>query len=315
MTNTKLPFIERVPEVLKIIKEAKEPIERKEIYNKLKEKTGIKISKTTFEKCLSYLVSTCEITKTKERAPGNPVKYSANNDDFICKTKERIEVSSYLLKYFSKDSSPYGTEANLWIYLADEISDIVMSLISALFYYSQIEKPNEAFESYRHTIEAELVPHMLELHELVRSPIKMTRSTAYILFKLFHENIADSTKKPVHPFMDLTPEEREKISRLVNEKLNKSGTVFREKIPDSFDLNHIKDSNFIKEYIKYVEMQSEAFFEVRKYEDNAIPEYPKNTIEHFLRSGSIKTIRFQNIRKNLMKKDNIQSTENQLNDF
>lgn len=314
MTKTKMAFEIRVPTVLKLIRAAEKPIGYTELYNKLKEETGIKISKSTFSKCLDYLLSTCDIIKTEEKGPGNPVKYSVNNDYFIYKTMERIAVSSYLLNYFSDDSSPYGTEANLWSNLSDEISDIVISLVSALCYYSQRDDRHDALDDYRNTIETELVPHILELHKLVRPPVRMTGSTAYILFKLFHENIVDSAKKPLHPFMALTPEEDEKINSLVKEKIAKRGTVFREKIPKNCDTMHIESSEYINEFIKYVEMQSEAFFEIRKYENNEIPKYTKCRTKHFLKLGSMNTMRFPNILKNLMKIDDIQP-QDQLNDL
>lgn len=323
MTNTKIPFEERVPVVLKLIREAKEPISRKELYNKLKEETGVKISKTTFEKCLNYLLSTCDITKTEEKGPGSPVKFSINYDYFIYKTKERIAVSSYLLNYFSEDSSPYGTEANLWSKLSDEISDIVMSLVLALSNYSQRNDRKKAINEYYNTIETELVPHILELHKLVRPPVRMTSFTSYILFKLFYEDIVNEAKKPLHPLMSLTPEEKEKVNHLVKEKIDKNGIIFREEIPKSFDLSHIeefdlrhiKNSEFIREYIKYVEMKREAFFEIRKYEENKIYEYPKIKKGNSFKFGSMKTMRFPNMLENLTEKDNIQSTQDKLNDF
>lgn len=314
MKKTRATFEERVPIVLNLIREAEKPIGFTELYNKLREKTGEKISKTTFNKCLDYLLSTCDINKTYEKGRGGPVKYSVNHDYFIYKTAERIEVSSYLLKYFSEDSSPYGTEANLWSVLSEEISDIVMSLVLALSHYSQGKNKLKAINDYHNTIEAEIVPHLLELPKLVNTPIKMTSFTVYILFKLFHENIVDSAKKPPHPFMSLTPEEKEKIDYLVNEKIVKSGIVFREEIPKSFDLSHIEDSEFIKEYIKYIEMKSEAFFEIRKYEDNGTFEYPKIKSENFFKR-SMNATRFPNTLKKLVEKDTLQPTRDQLNDL
>jgi len=319
MKKTRATFEERVPVVLNLIREAEKPIGFTELYNRLREKTGEKISKTTFNKCLDYLSSTCDINKTYEKGRGGPVKYSVNQDYFIYKTAERIDVSSYLLKYFSENSSPYGTEANLWSVLSEEISDIVISLVLALSHYSQGKNKLKAINDYNNTIEAEIVPHLLKLPQLVNSPIKMTSFTVYILFKLFHENIVDSAKKPHHPFMSLTPEEKEKIDYLVNEKIVKSGIVFKEEVPKSFDLSHIEDSEFIKEYIKYVEMKSEAFFEIRKYEDNGTEDketfkYPNIKSENFFKV-SMNSARFPNTLRKLVEKDTFQPTQDQLNDL
>jgi hypothetical protein len=226
MTKTRVTFEKRVPAVLKIIREAEKPMGNTELYNRLKEETGVKISKTTFNKCLKYLLSTSEIVRTEEKGQGNPVTYSLNINYYIYKTEERVGFYARLLEHFADNYSPYGTEANLWSVLAREISGISVSLISALMYYSRRSDRYTAYEDYRKTIETEILPHMLAIHKLVKPPIQMHRPTVDILFTLFNESILSSMNKPLNPLMVLTPEQRLEISHLVSEKMGKSGTVF-----------------------------------------------------------------------------------------
>jgi hypothetical protein len=279
MTNTKMAFEKRAPDVLKIIRETNGPINYTELYLRLVEETGVKISKTTFNKCLKFLLSSLQINRIKEKGPGNPVKYSVADDYYEHKVMDRIAVNSYLLKYFAEDYSPYGTEANLWFVLSKEISQISASLIGALMYYSQRSDGNEAYIDYRDTIQTVLVPHMMEIRKLVKSPIRMNTSTTYLLYKLFLEDVLESTKKPLHPLMVLTDEEEEKVKFLVNEKIAKNGIVFKEKTPESFYSMCIEDSKYIKEMIKYSELRSEAFFEIKTRGNHANPECVTEFVE------------------------------------
>lgn len=263
-----MAFERRAPDVLKIIREADGPINYTDLYLRLIEKTGIKISKTTFNKCLKYLVSTLQISRIEEKGPGNPIKYSVADNYYIHKVTDRIAVDSYALKHFAEDYSPYGTEANLWFVLSMEISQISTSLIGALMSYSQRSDKYQASIDYQDTIKTFLVPHMMELRKLVDTPVRMETTTAYLLFKLFHEDIIESTKKPLHPLTRLSEEDEEKIDILVKEKIAKSGIIFKEETPESFFSTSVEDSKYIQEVIKYSELRSEAFFEIKTKENN-----------------------------------------------
>ena len=76
MVNQKISFIDRIPDVLKIIEESDTPIRYTEIHEKLKNKTCVKISKHTLNKCLNHLIFSSHIDKKVVKARGHPVYYS-----------------------------------------------------------------------------------------------------------------------------------------------------------------------------------------------------------------------------------------------
>lgn len=270
MTTTKVEFKKRVPTVLKIIKEAKRPLGYTELYKELVKETGVNISKRTFSKCLKYLLSTLEIVKTEEKGKGNPVTYSLNKDDFIYKLDERVEFNCYWLERLADDYSPYGTEAQLWTVLAREISNISTSLLAALMSYSERDDRYWALNDYLSTIEIEILPHMQILHKLVKPPIKLNPSTAYLLFKLFNDDILDSIEKPLHPFMRVTRKQEKEIDILVNEKMAKEGVTLIDEFPCNIDLTHIENSNCVKEEVYIRKAKSQAFFETAVKENKNI---------------------------------------------
>jgi hypothetical protein len=253
--SRKITFEERAEDVLKIIQEAEKPLGFNELLNILTSDAN-KISKTTLGRCLNYLVLTNQINKNNEIGKGNPVKFSANEDQLLfLKSFDRLEYNELTLRKMFDDKSPYGAEANHWRFIAAEIAYIEALLIRALYVYSVRPDRNHAYEDYKKAIDG-LTLHMSELHKLAKS-IKMSDETLSILklrYDTIHSNLVTES---LHSLGKMTKEEQEEMN-LVFDKLQKKYDI---------NLNYANSEDYNK-MIEIKKELSKAFFEIRKRNEN-----------------------------------------------
>ncbi|WP_292390447.1 hypothetical protein [Methanosarcina sp. UBA5] len=195
MPATKISYKSRIPTVLKIIKEAKQPIGYTELHKRLIKETGIKLSKHTLNKCLKQLCIENKINRTDEEGVGNPTKYSMN-----------IESNSIPHEHITED--------NHWRILGDEISGIICQLIWMLYEYAQRNDGKE-LQDFKDRIEIALVPRLLETHKLVKDPVIMSEKTTETLDELFCESYKTIRNKYYHQPYLISKEDHEKMSQLV----------------------------------------------------------------------------------------------------
>jgi hypothetical protein len=280
-----VPFKERVPTVLKIIEEAEEPIQYKELLEKLRDKTGVKISEHTLIKCLDQLLVMQNIAKIKEKGRGNPVKYYMKKTKFTQQPLARLKVNSLLLKQFADDDSPFGTEANLWSVITFELSQVVAFLIDALYAYSKLSNSGNkdarqnAYLQYKGRIETVLVPFMEAMHELVKRPVEMSIATELILFNLFIKPFNIIPCKPLHPFQHMSKNESDEMIKLVSKDGGNTDFVFIKEISEKIDLEHIEDFEPLKTRINSMKMLSKAYTAMFGNGDRENNEYTKNFIK------------------------------------
>lgn len=271
MSESKLPFEERIPIVLKIINEAKEPIGYTELHEKVKAATGIKISKHTLNKCLDYLLFNRQIEKNEIKGRGNPVKYSINHDSFVSKPNERIEAYAHVFERLLDDNSPFGTEANQYRIIADEISLLTTRLIMRLFIYSIRTDRRHAFDDYKSAIKTELVPYMLQISKLVKPPLTMSSETFSLLKIIFHENVANFCKKQNHSLEKIPEDElRDLLSWYLSEYKNESSEYVYQKteVPERSDINRFGESKYLGMYVEEKEILSKTLQELRRKKNN-----------------------------------------------
>ena len=216
--NKKIHFEERTYDVLKIIREVGE-VGFNELFEKLTKGTN-RISKTTLDKCLNYLVRSQQVKRREEIGQGNPVKYSFNNDLYLFKHLERIEANAFKNKGMLDDKSPLGAEkANMWVDIENEIAIINVALIHALWYYSIRPDRGKAYNEYSEAITEFIVPYLLKLHELVKPPLKMSDETLEILLKRVEEKLSYEISNHPHSLGGkTTAEELDEVNRLFFEK-------------------------------------------------------------------------------------------------
>lgn len=196
MPATKISYKNRIPTVIKIIEEAKEPIEYTELHSRLIKETGVKLSKHTLNKCLEQLYTESRIKKSKEKGVGGPVKYSMN----IVIPTEHI------------------TEDHQWKILDNEISGILYEFILAFYAYSFINNRKE-FEDCKDRIEITRVPRIFEIQKLVKRPVIISKKPTETLSKELYKSFRGFRNKVFHMYNKITKEEYEKICHLIREEL------------------------------------------------------------------------------------------------
>jgi hypothetical protein len=198
MTVPKIPFEERVPLVLKIINEAKKPIMYGEIHAKLITETGVKISKHTLNKCLSYMEFDNQITKTKVKGKaGNPVLYSIPELLHPCDTfSGDIAAFSQLYEQSKTENDTDFMESTHHIDITQKIQYLLRKLIEELHLYSTTKQRHEAGNRYDMFLRAQILPSLRVLKNLVKSPI-MSDYTYKMLLKAFNNGPRDIMEKEV----------------------------------------------------------------------------------------------------------------------
>lgn len=192
MPSTRTPYRDRINIVKRIITEAEEPIGYTDLYKRLIKETGVHLSKQTLSKCLDDLCTQKEINKSREKGVGNPVKYSLNLESNSI-PRERIAAKALISEQLVNDYSNIF-ELKHWRIIGGEISEIGCQLVNALYEYSNRNDGKE-LEAYQDRIEKTLVPHMLEIHKLVKYPLTMSEKTTKILSeRLFEKNIKSFLK-------------------------------------------------------------------------------------------------------------------------
>lgn len=270
MSASKLSFEERVPIVLKIIKEAKEPIGYTELHEKIKSETGVKISKHTLNKCLDFLLFNRQIEKIETKGRGNPIKYSVNHDVFVSKPHERIEAYAYILEHLIDkvdNDSPFGAEAIHYRIIANEMSLLTARLTVRLYQYSKRKDRSQAVEEYKSAIETELVPYMLKMRDLVRPPLTMSTETVALLLTIFCDNVNIFCEKLPHSLQNITEDEAQYLLSLGHSiEMNESPKYIYQKteVPETLDVSRFGESKYLDMYIEEKEIVSEALKEIRQ---------------------------------------------------
>jgi hypothetical protein len=184
MVNQKISFIDRIPDVLKIIEESDTPIRYTEIHEKLKNKTCVKISKHTLNKCLNHLIFSSHIDKKVVKARGHPVYYSINpsayNFDFDVSSRR-----DHLLELLQNESL-VEYDKHQCTAIDMHLSLLIMNLINQLSTYSKNNKRNEALEDYKLYLDSHLLPSLLKMTELVKPPLVITDDTHSKLHNMYN---------------------------------------------------------------------------------------------------------------------------------
>lgn len=233
-------YIEKIGYIIKILDNFS-PLQYNELYDKLNAEIGNTISKSTFERCLNFLISSGQITHRPISGCGRgkhvQISKSVASTNFGYSSIFSWRTEKIMTALTSEP--PSVIELHHWKVIWTQISSILRVLVSELYAYSNWRNKQAGANRYDKFLKTQLIPSLTGLSKLV-SPLEMSNYTKETLLELTSITEYTLTGAVNHPLNNLTPTEGIQI-------LNRLNAMKLSSMPEG------KYSTLSPESIKYIE--------------------------------------------------------------